>query len=83
MPFLRKQFAIQGIFRKNPHIARESGEHDFAFELLRAGEKFVQNAIPSRSFLVQKRPFLETESAATCSLSASTALHSKKLAFFI
>lgn len=39
---LRKQFALRGIFRKNPHLAREATEHEKAFQLIHTGEKFVR-----------------------------------------
>ena len=60
---LRKQFAIQGIFRKNPHLCRESQEHDFAFQLLRAGEKFVRTRFQVGIF-GREAAFPDTESAA-------------------
>lgn len=39
---LKQQFRMAGIFRKNPHLMRESSEHDLVFRALLAGEKFVR-----------------------------------------
>ncbi|MBF5059058.1 hypothetical protein NEPTK9_000563 [Candidatus Neptunochlamydia vexilliferae] len=39
---LKQQFRLAGVFKKNPHLMRESEEHDFVFQSLNSGEKFVK-----------------------------------------
>ena len=38
---LRQQFRLSGVFRNNPHLIEENNEHEKAFQLLKAGEKFI------------------------------------------
>ena len=42
---LKQQFRLSGIFRKNPHLLRESEEHDLVFRSLLSGEKFVRTRL--------------------------------------
>ena len=42
---LRQQFKISDLFRKNPHVLRESQEHDLVFQETAQGEKFVRTRL--------------------------------------
>ncbi|MCB9092668.1 MAG: type IV secretion system protein TraC [Halobacteriovoraceae bacterium] len=42
---LKQQFRLAGIFKKNPHLLRESAEHDLVFRSLLSGEKFVRTRL--------------------------------------
>lgn len=42
---LKQQFRLAGIFKKNPHLIRESEEHDLVFQSLLSGEKFVRTRL--------------------------------------
>lgn len=42
---LKQQFRLAGVFKKNPHLIRESEEHDLVFRSVRSGEKFVRTRL--------------------------------------
>ncbi len=61
---LKQQFRLAGVFKKNPHLIRESQEHDLVFQSLLSGEKFVRTRLNIGLYGSEEK-FPESESALT------------------